>query len=183
MAIKSSNIEAIVKATGKPWAHWVSELDAGGAKELPHKPLASMVYQLMPAELANPGWWSQSVAIAYEQHIGRRVPGQGSDGSFKGSVTTTLNTDLDGALKGWIETLGDRTDFNGTQLVAEPAVSGSEKWRYWKAQFSDGSRVNVNITMKGDKASVSADHAKLANPQALEGWKAFWRQFLAAMRS
>ncbi|PRB69352.1 hypothetical protein [Arthrobacter sp. MYb213] len=183
MAIKSSNIEAITKATGTPWEQWVEQLESAGAKELSHKPLASMIYQLMPADLENPGWWAQSVAIAYEQHIGRRVPGQASDGSFKGSVSTTLSMDLEGALQSWVGTVAEFSVFNGAQLTAEPAVSGSEKWRYWKAQFSDGSRVSVNITMKGSKASVSADHAKLANPQDLEGWKSFWRQILATISS
>lgn len=183
MAIKSSNIEAITKATGKPWGQWLEQLESAGAEDLSHKPLASMIYQLMPADLENPGWWAQSVAIAYEQHIGRRVPGQASDGSFKGSVSTTLSMDLEGALQSWVSAVTAISEFNGARLTAQPAVSGSEKWRYWKAQFSDGSRVSVNITMKGNKASVSADHAKLANPQQLEGWKSFWRQILATIRS
>ncbi|HJX78002.1 hypothetical protein [Glutamicibacter sp.] len=183
MATKSSNIEAIIKATGKPWEQWVEQIESAGAKELSHKPLASMIYQLMPADLENPGWWAQSVAIAYEQHIGRRVPGQASDGSFKGSVSTTLNTDLEGALQSWVGSVAEFSEFIGAQLASEPAVSGSEKWRYWRAQFSDGSCVSVNITMKGNKASVSAGHAKLANPQDLEGWKSFWRQILATIRS
>lgn len=183
MTIKSSNLEAIARATGKPWDLWLAELAAAGANQLAHKPLASLAFDMMPAELSNPGWWAQSVAIAYEQHIGRRIPGQSSDGSFKGSVSKTLNTNLDTALERWLDAVQNHVDFNGTQLEAAPTVSGSDKWRYWKAKFSDGSRVNVSITMKGDKASVSADHAKLPNAQALEGWKAFWRQFLAMLSS
>ncbi|WP_229677216.1 hypothetical protein [Glutamicibacter ardleyensis] len=116
----------------------MEQLDSAGAKDLSHKPLASMIYQLMPAGPENPGWWAQSVAIAYEQHIGRRVPGQASDGSFKGSVSTTLNMDLEGALQSWVNTVAEFSEFNGAQLTAEPTVNGSEKWRYWKAQFSDG---------------------------------------------
>ncbi|WP_404288930.1 hypothetical protein [Glutamicibacter arilaitensis] len=182
MAIKGSNIDAITKATGTGWEQWVGQLDAGGARELAHKPLASLAYEMMPAELSNPGWWAQSVAIAYEQHIGRRVPGQSSDGTFKGSVSATIAADLDGALARWMDAIGAQTDFNGTQLVGEAAVSGSERWRYWKAEFSDGSRVSVNISPKGDKASVSAEHSRLVNPQVLDGWKSFWRQILATAR-
>lgn len=120
MAIKSSNIEAITKATSKPWEQWMEQLDSAGAKDLSHKPLASMIYQLMPAGLENPGWWAQSVAIAYEQHIGRRVPGQASDGSFKGSVSTTLNMDLEGALQSWVNTVAEFSEFNGAHLRQNP---------------------------------------------------------------
>jgi len=54
----------------------------------------------MPKADESKQWWAQgvSVAIAYEQHAGLRVPGQSSDGDFRTSTTKTFSGDKDAAL-------------------------------------------------------------------------------------
>lgn len=183
MSTKASNTDAIARATLKSWDEWVRELHAAGADPLPHPQLAELALKGMPEELSNPHWWAQSVAVAYEQHLGRRSPGQSSDGSFKGTVSATINTDLEGALKRWIIAIEHLALFNNTQLLGEPSISRSERWRYWRANFSDGTKVTVNIGLKGEKISLAVDHSLAPSRESLETWKSFWRQILPSVKS
>jgi hypothetical protein len=72
---KPENTNAIEKATDKSWTQWVKELDAMGARELSHKDLALKLYNQLDGQLENHGWWAQGITVAYEQHIGKRIPG------------------------------------------------------------------------------------------------------------
>lgn len=179
METKSSNLSAITKATAKDWESWISILTAAHADELAHRQIAQLALSQMPDELTNPEWWAQSVAVAYEQHIGRRIPGQAQDGSFQGAISTTLTTDLDGALQRFQQAIADLAVFNSQQLTAQPAVSASQRWRYWKAGFSDGTKTQVDIGLKGDKVTLALNITKAKTPSEVSEWKSFWRQILA----
>ncbi|MFK0084851.1 hypothetical protein [Glutamicibacter sp. NPDC090743] len=182
MATKSSNLPAIAKATGIEWDQWCAKLRAGGADQLTHKQIAELAFTHMPPTVDTPGWWAQSVAVAYEQHIGRRLPGQSQDGTFQGSVSSTIDADLDTALERWIACVQGRQEFNGHQLSEPARTSGSERWRYWRADFSDGTKTQVDIGLKGGKSSVAINITKAGTPEQVSGWKSFWRQILAEFK-
>ncbi|UYQ77938.1 hypothetical protein OF385_01815 [Glutamicibacter sp. JL.03c] len=182
MGIKNSNTSAIANATSVPWPTWGAQLDEAKAGEMTHKEIAELAYSLMPQAVENPGWWAQAVAVAYEQQIGRRLPGQAQDGTFQGSVSATVAADLDAALARWEEQVDSMEMFNG-QRLAEPArTSGSERWRYWRASFSDGTKAQVDIGLKGDKSSVAINITKAETPDQVSEWKSFWRQILAEFK-
>ncbi|MDR4533982.1 hypothetical protein [Glutamicibacter sp. PS] len=183
MGIRSSNLPAIEQATRRNWESWCELLEHHGAADLPHAQIADHAVEHMPDDLANPGWWAQSVAVAYEQHIGRRLPGQAADGSFQGSVSKTLEADLDYALDLWRAQVATLSTFNGASLLGKPTESGSENWRYWRAAFSDGSRVSVDIGQKGNKTSLSVNQRKIREPENLASWKDFWKQVLGSLDS
>ncbi|UTM48537.1 hypothetical protein [Glutamicibacter mysorens] len=182
MAIKSSNTSAIANATGIEWDQWCAKLRAGGADEMTHKEMAELAITGIPATVENPEWWAQSVAVAYEQHIGRRVPGQAQDGTFQGSVSSTIDADLDTALERWVACVKDRKEFNGNELSEPARTSGSERWRYWRADFSDGTKAQVDIGLKGEKSSVAINITKAEIPEQVSEWKSFWRQILAEFK-
>jgi hypothetical protein len=81
MATKPINTAAIEKGTGRSWNEWLAFLESIGAEKLSHKQIAERV----TASGHTSGWWSQSIAVAYEQSIGRRLPGQVEDGTFQAS--------------------------------------------------------------------------------------------------
>lgn len=182
MSTRSSNTEAIANATGRPWSQWTKDLHEASAAELAHQQIARLAAALMPRGLANPQWWAQSVAVAFEQEIGRRVPGQAQDGTFQGSTTATLPTTLDGALERWVQAVSGLAEFNGQTLTADPAISSSERWRYWRASFSDGTKTQVDIGLKGEKAAVAVNVTKAGSPEKVSEWKSFWRQILASTK-
>lgn len=107
MDTKGSNIPAIERATGRSWADWVALIDAAGGRELPHPDIARVTHGVLDGVIDSSGWWAQGVAIAYEQHIGRRLPGQSPDGTFQASASRTLPDDPLAARARWITLLAD----------------------------------------------------------------------------
>ena len=175
---KGSNLPAIERATGINWDSWVEYLGGQGATDLPHFSIAQIAEQRMGQTVENSGWWAQGVAVAYEQHIGRRLPGQSADGSFQFAVTRTVGADLDDALEQWRQVAGTLAEFNGRKLDGEPRISRSDKWRYWRISLDDGTRVSVDIGRKTAKSSVAINHTKIQDPDQVPGWKDFWRSLL-----
>ena len=69
-ATKAAGVsDAAVQAkTGKGWQEWFALLDAAGARQMSHKEIAARLYD----QLGCPDWWSQMVAVGYEQERGLR---------------------------------------------------------------------------------------------------------------
>jgi hypothetical protein len=167
--------EAIEKGTGKSWDEWIAFFDAMDAASLSHKDIARKTHEDGGAT----GWWSQMLTVAYEQHIGRRVPGQDCEGVFSVSVSKTLNGDLDGALHWWLDAVEGIDAFSEVPVSSDPDISETEKWRYWRAGLADGSRVTVHIYEKSPgKSSLGIQHEKLESTEQVEHWRSWWKQFL-----
>jgi hypothetical protein len=122
------------------------------------------------------------VTVGYEQAIGRRETGQNCYGEFTANVTKTLAGDLDSALTAWQSRIAGVTEFRKVPLAAEPRVSSTDKWRYWRASLADGSQVNVNIGVKAPgKVGLAVEHSKLADDETASAWKAYWKEFLGGV--
>jgi len=166
----------IEDATGKSWDEWLKLFESIGAKDLTHKEIANRIYELGAA----PAWWCQMVTVAYEQHIGRRVPGQTCAGKYAISVTKTLTGTIDEALERWLAFVATSDPFSGIELSRGPEVSRTEKWRYWRCGLGDGSRVNVNIYQKApSKAALSCQHEAIETEDEAEAWRARWKNLFA----
>ena len=170
---------AVTKATGKSWREWFAILEERGARSLPHVDIA----RLLRDEHGVPGWWSQSVTVAYEKEIGRRETGQRCDGDYSASVSRTVAGAPDEVLGLWAARLTAAGELGGVPFAAEPAVSRTEKWRYWRVKLADGSKVTVNISAKAGGAStvLGVGHDKIASKPEAERWKSFWKAYLAAL--
>lgn len=79
----------VLEATGRGWDGWFEWLHDHGADELDHKAIVRLLDE--DGELAS-GWWRQSVTVAFEQHIGRRVPGAAQDGTFDVTARRTFRS-------------------------------------------------------------------------------------------
>lgn len=180
--VKPTNTSAIAKATNRPWDKWTTALDAAGARKMNHRDIAKQALKLMPVSVEQKEWWAQGVAIAYEQHVGLRVPGQTSTGSFQTSTSKTFPGNKDAALKAWLDLASTRTEFNGVDIEEAASTSETAKWRYWRVQLVDGSRVNVNISDKPNgKASFSVEHTKLGSSDDIETWRPYWKELLSEL--
>lgn len=111
-------------------------LDGIRARELTHAVIVPLVQKelegLDVGELGNHGWWAQGITVGYEQHIGRRLPGQKSDGTFACSASKTVPGTMDDALTAWIALVDGRATFLDRELVSEPTTSATARWRYWR---------------------------------------------------
>ena len=173
------NVKALETGSGIRWETWLKLLEPH--QDLSHTDMAKVAYEeIMKKGLAkSPEWWAQGVALAYEQHIGRRQPGQTCDGKFSVTVSKTYPGDMDRVLATWVEQVGEQREFQGDVMIGEPRLSQSEKWRYWRCTLDYGSIVSVNIQTKpsGDKSILAINHDKLESSEAVEAWRSYWRTF------
>lgn len=178
---KEAKFDTIASSTDMSWKEWRDFLDGVGAKDKSHADIAKEAYEKMSAGQASRNWWAQTIAVAYEQHIGRRKPGQSSDGTYQMSVSKTLPGSMDAVLRSWKEKYDDRKEFDGVKLTGKPSSSKTEKRRRWGVRLDDGSRVDVDIDGKGsDKAVVSVSQTKLDSDDAVERWRSFWKKQLSS---
>lgn len=176
---ETNRTRAIEKATGKSWNDWLAYFEAKNAASLSHKDIARRLFE----DGGVTGWWAQSLTVSYEQHIGRRVPGQDCEGEFSVSVSKTLTGDMDAALQWWLDAVDGLEEFSSIAITSGPDVNKTEKWRYWRAGLADGTRVKVNIYEKAPgKSNLSIQHEKLESADQIEHWRAFWKHFLAVAR-
>ncbi len=178
---------AVIKATGKQLSEWFAILDERGARELQHKEIARLLHQ----DFGVPGWWSQSVTVEYEKHIGRRETGQTQSGEYEATVTKTLPGTMDEVLDRWIARVaaGPGCGFDGVDFAGEPSASRTEKWRYWRVALADGSRVTVTISDKpggttpaaGPASVLAVTSGRLRTRDDGARWKSYWRAYLAEL--
>lgn len=178
---RAESIPAIERASGRDWTSWLELFATQGAKDQGHAQIALIALAGLPASLQNPHWWAQAVAIAFEQHVGLRVPGQGSDGSFRVSASRTLAGDHDAAIEAWVAAHSDLTEHLGC-AVRKPRHSRTEKRSFWRFDLEDGGRVEVSATPKGDdRVTIAVNHDGLASGEAIEDWRAHWKALLAQL--
>jgi hypothetical protein len=173
----------VLEATGRSLGDWFAILDERGANDLTHKDIA----KLLTDECGVPGWWSQSVTVEYERHIGRREAGQRQDGSYEVAVTRTVPGAMDDVLARWLARVpAPEAGFAGVRFAGAPSTSRTEKRRAWRVTLEDGSRVEVAVSDKpvstskgaGPACLLAVTSSKLAAKSDGDRWKVFWRAYL-----
>ena len=175
--VKPANLDSIEKATGIVWNEWVETLDELNGRELGHAEIAKLAHDQLDGKIDSPGWWAQGVAVAYEQHIGRRAPGQRADGSYEASVTKTVAMSRDDA---FVRVYGrlDALDEIAGATLSDKRTSSTPVRHYWKASGSDGTRIIVGIEQRGDKSLVAVQIQQLSNQAQQAIYKEYWRALL-----
>jgi hypothetical protein len=116
----NARIEAVERATGRSWDDWLSWMASIDADQLSHHEIASALITELDGKVENVGWWAQATAVAYEQYVGRRVPGQRPDGTFQTSVSRSTSLGMDPSSRP-VPTLPQPTR---TSSTASPAMCG-----------------------------------------------------------
>ncbi|HEY3094620.1 MAG TPA: hypothetical protein VGJ42_02555 [Nitrososphaera sp.] len=89
--------DAAVKAkTGKDWQQSFGVPDEAGAIKMSHKEIVEYLYD----KRGVPRWWSQMVAITYEQKRGLREKHESPDG-YSVSASKTVEVSLSTLYKHW----------------------------------------------------------------------------------
>ena len=181
--IRLTNIQAIESSTGLDWSSWTDYLEQ--FRDLEHPALARKVLEKLQASGAtgNLEWWAQNVTVAYEQYIGRRLPGQSKDGSFSVSVSKTVAGNMDSVISSWLDLIHKASQLNGLIVKSDSDVSRTDKWRYWRAKLSDDTRLVVSVQGQnyGEKSILTVTHNRLSGLSDIKSWRLFWRQFLSQM--
>lgn len=170
--VKPANLDSIEKATGIVWSEWVETLDEMNGRELRHAEIAQLAYDQLDGKIDSPGWWAQGVAVAYEQHIGRRAPGQRADGTFETSVTKTVALAKDEAFARLVQKLDAYVEFRDSRTSSTPIR------HYWKATDADGAKIIIGVEQRGDKSLVAVQVQQLTSAKQQAAQKAQWKEML-----
>jgi hypothetical protein len=175
MRLAGVGSEAVMKATGRAWDEWLKVLDKAGAKRMPHKDIADMLYR----KFSVPGWWSQMLTVGYEQARGLRLPGQKSDG-FSANATKTVAIPLDQLYTAWTEPQRSRW-LPGAPLQVKRSTDGKSIRMTWTL---GGSSVDVGFADKGGgKSMVAVEHSKLPDVAAMQMQKSYWSAALGRLKA
>jgi hypothetical protein len=183
--VTNSRIEAVERATGRSWDDWLAWFETIGAADLDHHTIATHLLDELVGIVDNLGWWAQSTAVAYEHHIGRRIPGQQPDGTFRLSVSKSTRLGMPELMEAWVTFAAADSDVLAF-LVAEPRVSGTEKRITWRVKGTDDSTITVISEPKPNgTASLVVQHGGLPSPEASAETRAVWvavvERFLAGL--
>lgn len=185
MAKKNSRIEAIERTTNRTWDDWLKYMDGIGAKNLTHHEIATLLLDELKDTIENYAWWAQSVTVAYEQDIGRRIPGQRPDGTFQTSVSKSTQLPMQDLMDKW-EAFAEADDAVKALVAEEVRVSGTEKRITWRTKGHDGSSIRVTSEpKKNGTASLIVNHMELQthdlNIEAKEKWSAIVERFVEGL--
>jgi hypothetical protein len=164
---------AVVKATGREREAWFALLDAAGGQGWEHRRIAAW----LAGEHGVDPWWSQSIAVGYEQARGLRVPGQRPDGTFAASVSRTVHRPA-------ADVVAHLTDdgLRAAWLGAHWHLRGTSGLRSVRLGTADGARATLYLDAVGTaRTRVAVHHGRLADAEAVAESKAFWKAALTAL--
>ncbi len=160
--------DAAVKAkTGKAWAEWFALLDKAGAKKLDHK---AIVAHLQKKHHTGP-WWTQMVAVSYEQAHGLRKPHEKPEG-YEIAKSKTFAAPLAEVYEAW----NDKEkrclwlkDAGFEIRKATPDKSLRFTWVDGETQV-----VADFCARDKNKTQIAVQHSKLPSSKAAANMKAYW---------
>jgi hypothetical protein len=169
--------EALRGATGHGYEDWFRLLDDAGMASQGHGEIARELTDRHGVD----NWWAQTITVAYERARGLRPPLGGRDGLFSVSASKTISLPVERLFEAFMDVaLRERwlPDGQLRERTSQPAKSARFDW-------GDGvTRVNVGFEPKGDaRSQVAVAHERLADAEAAERMKHYWRERLNALKA
>jgi uncharacterized protein YndB with AHSA1/START domain len=167
--------DAVESKTGKNWSRWFKHLDAAGAKKMTHQEITA---HLSEKHGVRP-WWTQMVAVTYEQARGLRDKHE-KPGGFEISVSRTIAAPVGKAFKAWTV---EKTRKLWLQEKLEIRKATTDK--SLRITWQDGkTSVSVAFYPKGaGKSQVVAQHGKLPDAKSAAKMKKFWSEALDRLKA
>ena len=168
--------EAVRSATGRSYEAWFRVLDEADMVSRGHGEIAGA----LTGEHGVAHWWAQTITVAYERARGLRPPHGGRDGLFSISASKTIEAPVERLFEAFMDGGLRERWLPGCELrerTSQPARSARFDW-------ADGAtRVNVGFEPKGDaRSQVGLAHERLADAEAAEDMKRYWRERLNALK-
>lgn len=165
---------AVRKATGKSWDEWFAKLDKAGAKKMAHREIAETLHKMECGD-----WWSQMVAVGYEQARGLRIKHERPDG-YSISRSKTIAVPVSKLFKAWKDEKVRGEWLDGAALTIRKATANKSIRITW----GDGT-TNVEVMFypkDKSKAQVTVQHNKLSSAKEGERMKRFWGDALGRLQ-
>lgn len=174
---KPQATKGIEKATNKSWQQWMNELDEMGARDMTHTEIARKLYDQLDGKLENHGWWAQGISVAYEQQIGRCVPGQLANGKFEIAVSKTVGLSSEELFECAVAWMESQHDLNN-HVVNKPRSSQTPKRSNWRCNFDDGSKLTATVEEAGEKSKIVVAVTDVPSKGLADEWKTFWQEHI-----
>lgn len=175
-ALAGIGADAVKRATGRAWDAWLVVLDRAGAKAMSHRDIA----RLLAAKFGVPAWWSQMVAVGYEQARGLRLPNQNARG-FSATASRTVAAAVDRVYEAWVDAVQRAKWLPSAPVAIRRANDGRSLRITWTL---GGSSVEVGFIPKGPgKSQVQVEHGKLADVTAATEQKVYWAAALDRLKA
>ncbi|HKB00568.1 MAG TPA: hypothetical protein VKD90_00045 [Gemmataceae bacterium] len=168
--------DAVRGKTGKGWAEWFAVLDKAGAAKWPHKEIASFLHEQKCG-----GWWSQMVAVGYEQARGVRVKHQTADG-FTAGASKTVAAPVATLFRAWADA---KRRAQWLPDAASVTVRSATQNKSLRLVWTDGSSV-IAVQFypnRAGKSKVTIERRRLKSEKEVGQVKAYWAAALEKMRS
>jgi hypothetical protein len=183
----NARIEAVERATGRSWDDWLTWMASIGADRLSHHEIASALITELDGKVDNLGWWAQATAVAYEQHVGRRVPGQRPDGTFQTSVSRSTSLGMEALIQAWTDFAAADSDVLD-RIIGEVRVSGTANRITWRTKGRDGTALTVISEPKKDGTAslvvqINGTATLEDNVEAKDIWSAITARFAGTIAS
>jgi hypothetical protein len=167
--------DAVKAKTGKSWDEWCKILDKAGARMMDHQEIAL----LLQKQIGLTRWWSQMVAVGYENERGMRASERGEPPGKRYEVTLSKIVDAPraavwaawqdpGALARWLPD-------------AKFEVSKTVPLKILHLDWPDETRVTVRLYERRGKTRLVVAHAKLAESQS-ERLQGYWSNALDRLK-
>ena len=167
--------DAVKAKTGKTWDEWCKILDKAGARMMDHKEIGTLLEEQMGLSR----WWSQMVAVGYEQERGIRQDALGEPPGRRYAVTLSKIVAAPRAAvwAAW----HDPATLARWLPDAKFEVSKSVPQKILDLDWLDETRVAVRFYERRGKTRVVVAHGKLAESDAPRQQK-YWSAALERLR-
>lgn len=165
---------AVQKKTGKTWAEWFAVLDKAGARKMNHTDIAALLH----GKHGCGAWWSQMVAVGYEQDRGLREKHERPNG-FEIGRSRTIAASLSKVYAAWKDKKARSRWLMDFDFVVRKAIANKSMRITWVDKKTS---VEVLFYAKGlGKTQVAVQHSKLADTNEAERKKVYWEQQLVQL--
>jgi hypothetical protein len=167
--------EALLEKTGRTWGEWVATLDRAGCATKEHTAIARHVSE----KHALSAWWSQMVAVGYEQARGVGEKHETNQG-FSASINRTFDVPVELLFDAWLDDARRRRWYGADDFTITTATRPESL----RISFSaDDTRVSIYFYGKGaTRSQVSVDQNRLATAEDVPRVKRHWAEALERLR-
>lgn len=161
--------------TGRRYEEWFGLLDKWGGTSHSHTEIARRLMD----EHEVPGWYAQTLTVAYEQARGLREPGQKADG-FEITASKTVAVPVERLFAAFT----DESIREKWLPDAELRLRTAKEPKTARYDWEDGStRVVIGFEALGEaKSKVDLAHQRLPDRDTADEMKAWWRERVATLK-
>jgi|SRR5690606_40284848 len=169
--------EAVRERTGRSWPEWVAALDREGGRELDTSELARLLEERFDVT----GWWSQMVAVGYEEATGRREAVV-ADVGLSAMVSRAFDLPVDMLFDLWHDDARRRRWYGADDFAIDSAV----RPRLLRVSWPASAPPDIEITFHArgaTKSEVTIERHALDGQDAVLAVKRHWAEALERLRS